>query len=205
MGTTVKAFVGGVEVGSYRYLGPSKGRPDIQQLTVQIGALGNPALGTALPIQVTVNGVASNTDQTFMVNPGRVLFVDNLKGNDRKAIVGDITHPFRHVQTSDLAGAWGEAQPGDIIVLRGTGTDWTDVGFQNYFMRFRDKSGSAPTGASGTGAIVVMGYPTEDAYIRGTLAGGQTRGCISAINGESFPDMGQWAVISNLRIDCEGY
>jgi hypothetical protein len=205
MGTTVRAFVGGVEVGSYRYLGPSKGRPDIQQLTVQIGALGNPALGTALPIQVTVNGVASNTDQTFMVNPGRILFVDNLKGNDRKAIIGDITHPFRHVQTSDLAGAWGEAQPGDIIVLRGTGTDWTDVGFQNYFMRFRDKSGSAPTGASGTGAIVVMGYPTEDAYIRGTLAGGQTRGCISAINGESFPDMGQWAVISNLRVDCEGY
>src|SRR5712671_6452792 len=112
MGTTVKAFIGGVEVGGYRYLGPSKGRSDIQQLTVQVGPLGNPALGTALPIQVTVSGVASNTDQTFMVNPGRMLFVDNLKGNDRKAIVGDITHPFRHVQTSDLAGAWGEPQPG---------------------------------------------------------------------------------------------
>jgi len=205
MGTTVRAFIGGVEVDNYRYLGPSRGRPDIQQLTVQVGALGNPALGSVLPIQVTVNGTASNTDQTFMVNPGRMLFVDNLKGDDRKAIIGDVTHPFRHVQTSNLAGAWGEAQPGDIVVLRGTGTAWTDVGFENYFMRFRDKSGSAPTGASGTGAIVVMGYPTEDAYIHGTLAGGQTRGCISAINGESFPDMGQWAVVSNLRIDCEGY
>src|SRR5712671_273125 len=206
MGTTVKAFIGGVEVGGYRYLGPSKGRSDIQQLTVQVGPLGNPALGTALPIQVTVSGVASNTDQTFMVNPGRMLFVDNVAGNDSTAVAGDITHPFRHVQTSTLSqGAWGQAQPGDIIVLRGTGTAWTDVGYGNYFMRFRDKSGSAPTGAAGTGAIAVMGYPTEDAYIRGTLAAGQKGGCISAINGQSFPGMGQWAVISNLRIDCEGY
>src|SRR5712671_4170577 len=91
MGTTVKAFIGGVEVGSYRYLGPSKGRPDIQQLSVQVGVLGNPALGTALPIQVTVSGVASNTDQTFMVNPGRMLFVDNVAGNDSTAVAGDIT------------------------------------------------------------------------------------------------------------------
>src|SRR5437667_260706 len=101
LGTTVKVSIGGVEDDNYRYLGPSKVRTDIQQTTVQVGALGNPP--------------------------------------------------------------------------------------------------------PGTGAIVVMGYPTEDAYIRGTLAGGQGGGCISAINGESFPDMGQWAVISNLRIDCEGY
>src|SRR5437016_273579 len=206
LGTTVKVSIGGVEVDNYRYLGPSKGRTDIQQITVQVGALGNPAPGTALPIQVTVNGVASNTDQTFMVNPGRMLFVDNTTGNDSTAVIGDITHPFRHVQTSTLSqGAWGQVQPGDFIVLRGTGAAWTDVGYQSYFMRYRDKSGSAPTGASGTGAIVVMGYPTEDAYIRGTLAAGQKMGCISAINGQSYPGMGQWAVISNLRIDCEGY
>src|SRR3989442_13257547 len=30
-------------------------------------------------------------------------------------------------------------------------------------------------------------------------------GCISAITGHSYPGMGQWAVISNLRIACEGY
>src|SRR6266404_4331312 len=113
LGTTVKVFIGGVEVDNYRYLGPSKGRADIQQLTVQVGALGNPAPGSALPIQVSVNGAASNTDQTFMVNPGRLLFVDNLKGSDSRAVIGDITHPFRHVQTSSLSqGAWGEAQPG---------------------------------------------------------------------------------------------
>jgi hypothetical protein len=50
-----------------------------------------------------------------------------------------------------------------------------------------------------------MGYPGEDVYIRGTIANGMTGGCISAINGQTYPGMGQWAVISNLRIDCEGY
>src|SRR5437879_8202440 len=111
-----------------------------------------------------------------------MLFVDNAAGNDSTAVAGDISHPFRHVQTATLSqGAWGEAQPGDTIVLRGTGTAWTDVGFQSYFMRFRDKSGSAPTGASRTGAIAVMRYPSDDAYIRGTLAAGQKRGVIAAI------------------------
>src|SRR5664279_1832881 len=34
-GTSTKVFIGGVEVAEYRYLGPSMGRPDIQQITVQ--------------------------------------------------------------------------------------------------------------------------------------------------------------------------
>jgi len=116
MGTTVRAFVGGVEAGSYRYLGPPRAAPNIQQLTVQIGALAiRPSAPPCHPGHR--HGVASNTDQTSC-QPGRVLFVDNLKGNDRKAIVGDITHPFRHVQTSDLAGAWGEAQRGTSSCAR---------------------------------------------------------------------------------------
>jgi hypothetical protein len=93
---------------------------------------------------------------------------------------------------------------GDFIVMRGRGTAWTDVGFEHYFMRYRDKSGSTPTGTSG-GAIVLMGYPTEDVYIRGTLASGMTSGCVSGINGQSYPTAGKWAVVTNLRIDCEGY
>jgi hypothetical protein len=206
LGTAVRVYIGGAEVGRYLSLGASRGRPDIQQITVQVGALGNPRAGTALPIDVVVNGVDSNTDHTFTVNPGAILFVDNVRGNDSTAVPGDPSHPFRHVQTSNLsAGAWGRAGPGDFIVLRGTGTPWTDVGFENYFMRYRDKSGSAATGAAGTGPIAVMGYPGEDAFIRGTLASGMTGGCISAINGQTYAGMGQWAVIANLRIDCEGY
>src|SRR5437879_12085124 len=123
-----------------------------------------------------------------------MLFVDNAAGNDSTAVAGDISHPFRHVQTATLSqGAWGQAQPGDIIVLRGTGTAWTDVGYESYFMRFRDKSGSAPTGASSTGAIAMMGYPTDDAYIHGTLPGGQKRGRTPAINANPFPDRGNCA------------
>jgi len=206
LGTTVKVFIGTAEVDNYRSLGFSRGRPDILQITVQVGALGGQAPGTKLPIKVEVDGTASNTDQTFMINPGRILFIDNVKGNDSTAVIGDIAHPFRHVQTTNLEqAAWGQVKPGDIMVMRGTGTDWTDVGFEHYFMRYRDKSGSAPTGASGTGAIVLMGYPNEEVLIRGLLANGVTDGCVSAVNGISYAGMGQWAVISNLRIDCEGY
>jgi hypothetical protein len=204
-GTSTRVYIGGTEVDNYRYLGPSKGRPDISQITVQIGRLGNPAPGVALPVKVMVNELSSNTDHTFTVNPGRILFVDNVRGNDASARVGDISRPFRHVQTPSLSGAWGAVRAGDVIVMRGTGTAWTDAGFENYFMRFRNKSGSAPTGRSGTGPITLMSYPTEDVFIRGTPAAAGSMGCISAINGETYPGMGQWAVITGLRIDCEGY
>jgi hypothetical protein len=211
LGTGTKVYIGGVEVASYRSLGASKvqDKLGLQQIIVQVGSLGGAAQGVALPIKVIVGGVNSNTDITFMPNPGRILFVDNVAGNDATAVPGDISKPYRYVQTPALytGGAWPVAQAGDMIVLRGHGNanPWTDVGFENYFMRFRNKSGSAPTGAAGTGAIVVTGYPGEDAYIRGTVAGGMSGGCISAINGQSYPGMGQWAVISNLRMDCEGY
>lgn len=207
LGSNIKVLIGGVEVDNYRYLGASKGRADIQQITVQIGALGNPTPGVNLPVKVLVDGLASNTDSSFIVNPGGILFVDNVSGNDATAVIGDISKPFRYVQTPALytGGAWEKVQPGDFIVMRGKGTAWTDVGFEHYFMRYRDKSGSAATGAPGTGAIAIMGYPTEDVFIQGTIKAGMTGGCITAINGQSFPGKGQWAAISNLRIDCEGY
>jgi hypothetical protein len=206
LGSRVKVLIGGHPVAGYRYLGVSKGRPDIQQITVQIGALGNPPVGTPLPIEVIVDGAASNTDRTFAVTRGRILFVDNVHGSDFRAKIGDITRPFRHVQTPDLsAGAWGSARPGDIIVMRGTGVPWTDVGFEHYFLRYRDKSGSPPGTGRASGPIALIGYPGEDAFIHGTLTAGMTGGCISGINGQSFPGLGQWAVIADLRIDCEGY
>jgi hypothetical protein len=211
LGSATKVYIGGVEVAGYRFLGASKvgDKQGIQQLSVQVGLLGGAAQGVALPVKVMVGGVASNTNLSFMPNPGRILFVDNVAGNDATAVPGDITKPYRHVQTPALytGGAWPVARAGDMIVLRGRGATnpWTDVGFENYFMRFRDKSGSATTGAPGTGAIALMGYPGEDAYIRGTVANGMTGGCVSGINGQSFPGMAQWVVVSNLRMDCEGY
>jgi hypothetical protein len=211
LGTSTKVYIGGAEVASYRSLGGSKvqDKLGLQQIIVQVGSLGGAAQGVALPIKVVVGGLDSNTNVTFMPNPGRILFVDNVAGNDNTAVPGDITKPYRYVQTAALytGGAWPVARAGDTIVMRGHGNanPWTDVGFEHYFMRFRDKSGSAPTGVSNTGAIVITAYPGEDVYIRGTVAGGMSGGCISAINGQNYPGMGQWAVISNLRMDCEGY
>lgn len=206
LGSSLRVYVGAAEVARYLYLGASKGRPDIQQITVQIGSLAAPPPGTALPVKVVANGAASNTDRSFTINPGRILYVDNIRGNDSTAVIGDINHPFRHVQTPNSdQGAWGRARPGDLIVMRGTGVAWTDVGFEKYFIRYRNKSGSAPTGRPGTGAIALLGYPTEDVRVEGTLAAGMTAGCIAAVNGQTFPGMGQWAVISNLRISCEGW
>ena len=206
LGSRVKVLIGEAAVAGYRYLGPSKGRPDIEEITVQIGSLGNPALGVPLPVEVVVDGLASNTNHTFTVTRGRILFVDNVHGNDNTARVGDIKRPFRHVQTPDLSeGAWGSAEPGDIIVMRGTRVPWTDVGFEHYFMRYRDKSGTPPGSGRHSGPIAIIGYPGEDVFIHGTLAAGITAGCISAINGQTYPGIGQWAVIADLRIDCEGY
>src|SRR5438445_731162 len=37
LGTSTRVFIGGAEVASYRYLGSSAGRPDVQQITVQVG------------------------------------------------------------------------------------------------------------------------------------------------------------------------
>ncbi len=208
LGTSARVYINDVEVDNYRYLGASKGRTDIQQITVQIGAVGNPTPGLALPIKVVVNGLPSNTDQMFTVNPGRILFVDNASGVDAQAEIGNIAKPFRFVQTPALytGGAWPKVQPGDFIVMRGHGAalPWTDVGFENYFMRFRDKSGSAPTGAAGTGPISIMGYPGEDVYLRRTIAKGMTGRCISGINGQALQGMGQWGGGQTPESRCRG-
>ncbi|MHB8660871.1 MAG: fibronectin type III domain-containing protein, partial [Minisyncoccota bacterium] len=202
LGTTVKVYINNVEVNNYRYLGVSKGRPDIQQITVQVGALGNPTPGAALPIKVVVNGVSSNTDKTFIVNPGRILFVDNVSGNDSTAIPNDITHPYQNVQTgSASAGAYGAVQPGDIIVMRGTGTAYNTVGLNNSFLRFLHKAGTQPTGAAGTGPITLMSYPGEDAFILNT-----SDIAISGVDrsNSTYQDGGAWITISGLRIEGDG-
>ena len=209
-GSNVKVFIGGAEAGSYRSLGSSRGRPDIQQLTVQIGSLGKPKPGVPLAVKVVVNGVSSNDDITFTVNPGRILFVDNVKGNDLTAVAGDIAHPFRHVQTARLnEGAWGEVRPGDFIVMRGTGTSWTDLGYENFFLRARNKSGTEPNGKAGSGPITLMGYPGEDVFIQKSYDAAREKsgaiGAISAINGMNYPGMGQWMTVSNLRVEGGGH
>jgi hypothetical protein len=213
LGTTVTVTIGGVAVGSYRYLGPSRGRPDIGQITVQVGALGTPTPGKALPIQVTVNGTVSNTDQTFTVNPGRMLFVSQ-SGNDSTAVAGDITHPYRHV-VNGSTGAFDVIQPGDTIVMRGTPlagaaitsdptpatSAWTDV-YSGYFLRFINHDGTAATGASGSGPLALIAYPNEDVYIYESYASGAT-GAITGVDTTSYTG-GRYVTVADLRIEAGG-
>jgi hypothetical protein len=213
LGSTVTVTIGGVAVDNYRYLGPSRGRPDMEQITVQVGALGSPTPGTALPIEVWVNGVGSNTDQTFTVNPGRMLFVSQ-SGDDATAVPGDIAHPYRHVQNGK-SGAFDVMKAGDTIVMRGTPLDgaaldsdptpasaaWTDT-YQGYFLRFIDINGTAPTGASGTGPLALIAYPAEDVYIYESYASGAA-GAITGVDTTSYAG-GRYVTVADLRIESGG-
>jgi hypothetical protein len=232
LGSTVTVYVNDVEVDNYRYLGASRGRTDIQQITVQVGALGSPAQGTALPIKVVVNGAASNVDHTFTPNPGHIYFV-SMTGSDSTGVADDIAHPYRHAQitstnngdttghtcpasaamaSATAEGVWGRIVPGDVIVLRG-GT-WTDIGRDGFFLRVQDKSGSAPTGAAGTGPITIMGYPGETAYINQTVPSpasadatsrdGIAGGIASADSARQGYGCGAWVTVANLKIES-GY
>jgi hypothetical protein len=203
----IRVFINNAEVDNYRSVGASRGRPEIQQITVQLGAIGNPTPGAPLPLKVVVNGKVSNQDKTFTVNPGRILFA-SINGNDGTAVPGDISKPYRHVQLADLdstQGAWGLVKAGDTIVMRGG--SWSDSGFKEYFIRFMKgdrSSGTAPTGAAGSGPITLMGYPGEDVFINGDSTT-HPRGAVAGLDGNSYPNAGKWINITNLRIEGGGY
>jgi len=193
----VHVYIGSAEINNYRYLGASLGRTDVEEITVQIGAVGSPTPGTALPVTVVVGGVTSNANVTFTVNPGRILFA-SLSGDDSTAVAGDITHPYRHVQTSSNGGAFGAMKAGDIVVMRAG--NWTDLGNGNYFMKVIDLVGTAPSGASGSGPLTFMAYPTEDVQITETSS---ASGGISGVDAQSYTG-GKWVTIADLHVESGG-
>ena len=205
LGTTTKVYIGGVEVANYRYLGAAKvgSKLGLQQITVQVGNLGLP-LGTPEPIKVVTNGSASNTNNTFTPNPGRVLFV-SLTGNDSTAVANDITHPWRNLQTSTGGGIAGIIAAGDYVVIRGGA--WSDIGFDSSWFRFRypNQEGSKPTGAASTGWIQFTAYPgpingnaIEDVHYS-TPA--NVKGGFQGANSAYYGTTGDYVMISNLHLD----
>ena len=205
LGTTTKVYIGGVEVANYRYLGAAKvgAKLGLQQITVQVGNLNLP-LGTAEPVQVVVNGVVSNNNNTFTPNPGRVLFV-SLTGNDSTAVANDITRPWRTLQTPTNGGVAGIVKAGDQVVIRGG--SWSDIGFDSSWFRFRytNQQGSKPTGAAGTGWIQFTAYPgaingnaLEDVHYS-TPA--NKKGGFQGANSAYYGTTGDYIGISNLRLD----
>jgi hypothetical protein len=222
----LKVFINNAEVDNYRSLGISRGRQDIQQVTVQVGALGNPSQGVALPIKVVVGGVASNTDQTFTVIPGNVYFVDPIKGVDTTdtSSGGSFAAPFKTVQkpgfglsfsiqAASVSGAYGRVRAGDFIVMRG-GT-YSSVGFggtggEGYFLQALNKSGCpignncAQGGGSSSGPITIMGYPGENVLIDRSNKLGDDKfggGISSADSARQAGGFGAWWTVTNLIIE----
>jgi hypothetical protein len=144
----IRVLINGVEVAAYKYLGPSNGRTDVQQLSVQPG----PRV-TSGSIAVIVDGKHSNNDHSFFARDGRIYFV-SLDGSDHNGQPNDINKPFRHVQsTFDRK----DFLPGDTIVVRGG--RWKDLGRYSAFLTFYRKTGSMRT------PLTIMGYPGETILI----------------------------------------
>jgi hypothetical protein len=157
----VTVSVGGGLVARTVYLGPSNGRPDIQQLSVQLG----PGNSTGA-IVVSLGGLSSNADQTFTVSPGRIAFVDNVNGNDSNA--GTFAAPLK-----SIAAATANVQAGDFIVLQANAaTPYAPAGTSVWPVKV--------SGNSATSAITLMGYPGQFPYINGTPV---TKGGIYAFDG----------------------
>jgi hypothetical protein len=187
----LRVYFGEHQVAAIRYFGPSVGRPDIQQITVQPGAIGE----GPQRIRVEVDGRTSNTDLSFLPNAGDVLYVDNVLGNDFTARANRVDKPWRTLQTPDYGGALAAAKPGDVLVLRGREV-WRDIGYDNRWVRFRRTTGSMPSGRRGTGYIALIGYPGES--VRYVPPAG-TSGGIHGV-GDGLAEFSDWIVVSGLRI-----
>jgi hypothetical protein len=208
LGSKTRVFIGGVEVANYRYLGPSRVAPKqgLQQIVVQVGALGDPAPGEPLNVKVVVNNASSNIDHTFTPNPGRIFFVA-LDGDDDSGVPDDVTRPYRHLQTPSNGGLAAILHAGDTIVIRGGA--WSDIGYDSSWFRFRypNQQGSQPTGKMGSGWIHFTAYPgpvngnrIEDVHY---TTPANMRGGFQGANSAYFGTTGDFVSISNLHMEVD--
>lgn len=145
------------------------------------------------PQQVSVRAGSSvaYAPETFTQCAGRVLYVA-LNGNDATAIPGDITKPWRNLQTPARGGAYATLRAGDHVVIRGG--NWMDKGFDTAWLRFRDVAQQANANAW----IHVTSYPGEDVhYSTPASSKGGFHGPSSSYAGTT----GEYVSVSNLRMD----
>jgi hypothetical protein len=219
LGTTTKVFIGGVEVANYRALVNARNSavfsPAIQQIMVQIGALGGAAAGSVLAIKVVVDGVDSNTDKTFTVQPGPIIFVDEASPTSSDSNSGAIAAPKKNMQTTSggipTGGALNTSTiPGTCICLRG-GAYSSNLGKDASWFRVWRITGAPPTGAASRGYINITAYPgpilghaPEVPHYTSQANTGGIRGNDSARAGEptpyGFTGYSQYIAISNLWI-----
>jgi hypothetical protein len=144
--SNVSVTVGGGAVAAIKYFGPSNGRPDIQQISVQLGS----AAATGAVV-VTVSGTPSTSNPTFTVASGNIYYVNNVTGSDSNA--GTFAAPF-----ASIAHYANNMQPGDTLVVEYDGTAY-GTGSGSYVW------GVQVSGTSTTAAITLMGYPGEFPYV----------------------------------------
>jgi len=185
---TTRVYINNVEVGEYKYLGPSLGRPDVQQLSVQIGTGVTLNVSSGV-IKVTVNGIESNLEHVFTVRPGDIYFMSHV-GSDSAGVVGNITKPFRTAN-----GVWDRTDFGadDFLVIRGDQDYNLGSGQENLSGGYRwiniDKSGS-----SDSNPITTYGYPGE--VVTASFSANNQRGMITLDNPRR-----KYSVFANIIFD----
>lgn len=184
--------IGGIEVSEYKYLGPSLGRSDVQQLVIQPGKE-----ITSGPIEISVNKQTVISRQLFNVQPGDIFFVA-LNGSDQRGKINDIHNPFRHVQ---YVFDRPDFEPGDTIIIRGG--KWSDVGSYKAFLTISKKSGSQLR------PMRILSYPGENVLIdtqkkRGAISFYKTNGGMTIsglhINGNKYDLIQMQSQTDNMRI-----
>lgn len=206
LGGATKVYVGSTEVARYFPLVDSALAPrwaGMQALTVQVNNMASGTLGVPQPVTIVVGGNVSNANHTFTPNPGDFYYL-SLSGNDTTGLKNDITKPFRTLQKpvrTDPA-IWPNLGAGDHVIVRGG--DYTDLGYDTSWGRFRDpqQMGSEPTGIAGSGWICFYPYGNEDAHYS-TPPGGNKGGIQGP--GQAFAGTcGEWIGWFNFRMDVAG-
>jgi len=206
MGTTIKAYAqySGTwhEVAGYLQFADTACAPifGIRKLCVEIGAITGATAGSVLNLKVSVGGVDSNTDQTFMVAPGDIYYVDPSSGSEATGTKNDITKPYLYPQVwngSSFTGIWSTLKAGDFIVLR-AGSYSSTNGYDSRWIRFRTSvTGSAPDGTSGKGYVSIRAYPGETPTWNGASGSyGAIHGCGTANSSSGY---GRYTVISGVK------
>lgn len=209
LGTTTKVYIGGVEVGTYVAMGTDPyAKPGFsrQRIEVRVGALAGLTLGKPYPVKVVVGSQVSNQDWVFTPNPGRIFYVSKT-GNNGTAVIGDVNHPWRTLQSSDktsTADVYNHLRAGDQVIVRGDGgADWTDIGRVNTWLRFLDSEhqGSIPAGTMASGFISFAGMPGETVNYR-TTAG--MRGGFQGPGQDITGTTGDFVAFSNFHFRVDG-
>lgn len=175
--------IGGVEVDNYRGLvaplNPKLAAMGVKVLLVQVGSLGAAAAGSVLSIAATVRGQALSNSKpatnyldiagdalTFTVQPGPMIYIDPVNGNNANA--GTFAAPKKDLQDSTgqaaavkiatTANGTNGSVPGTHFILMPTGT-YSTSGVNNRVVDLFRVTGLPPTGAVNRGPIVFMSYP----------------------------------------------